>query len=148
VPTSRPKPKSEKKTNPYALSDRQWLFAQEYAACGVGAEAAVKAGYSRKCAKQAAARLLTNIDLARAVTDLRKERDLRTKITVDVVVQETWANYRRCVDAGKFSAANKALELLGRHVGAFPNKHEHSGPDGDPVPITIIRFHGAESREA
>src|ERR1019366_884653 len=136
---SRPKPAPEKKSNPYGLSDRQWLFAQEYAACGVGARAAIAAGYSRKCAKQTAARLLTNADLVRAVADLRKERDLRTKITVAVVVQENWANYRRCVDAGEFSAANKALELLGRHVGAFPNKHEHPGPAGDPVPITIIR---------
>ena len=76
---SRPKPAPEKKSNPYGLSDRQWLFAQEYAACGVGAKAAVKACYSRKCAKQAAG---------------------------------------------------------------------HSGPDGDRVPITIIQFHGVESREA
>ena len=56
------------------------------------------------------------------------------------MVQETWKNYQRCVEAEEFSAANKALELLGRHTGAFPNKHEHSGPNGDAIPITFIEF--------
>lgn len=29
---------------------------------------------------------------------------------------------------------NNALELLGRHRGAFPNKHEHTGPGGGKIP--------------
>lgn len=28
---------------------------------------------------------------------------------------------------------NSALEKLGKHLGMFPNKHEHSGPDGGPI---------------
>ena len=31
------------------------------------------------------------------------------------------------------SVANKALELLGRHAGMFPNRHEHTGKDGEPI---------------
>ena len=143
VANKRPNAKSEKKmpsSNPYGLGERQWLFAQEYAACGIGAKAAIKAGYSHNGARQTAARLLTINDLLRVVADLRKEREQRTKIMVDLVVQETWQNYQRCVAAEEFGAANKSLELLGRHVGAFPNKHEHSGPEGRPIPISIIRF--------
>jgi hypothetical protein len=69
-----------------------------------------------------------------------KARAERTEITTDLVVQETWNNYQRCVEAEEFGAANKALELLGRHTGAFPNKHEHSGPNGSAIPITFIEL--------
>lgn len=30
---------------------------------------------------------------------------------------------------------NNALELLGKHIGLFPNKHEHGGPGGGPIPV-------------
>ena len=34
-----------------------------------------------------------------------------------------------------------ALELLGRRFGIFPNKTEHSGPDGKPLPApTLVIF--------
>jgi hypothetical protein len=148
VKSCKTNPKAKKlPSNPYGLDERPWLFAQEYAACGVGSQAAIKAGYSAKGAKQTAARLLTNNDLLRAVADLRKDREKRTEVTVDRVVQETWANYLRCVEAEEFAAANKSLELLGRHVGAFPNKHEHGGPDGKSIPITIVRFNRQKPAE-
>jgi phage terminase small subunit len=30
---------------------------------------------------------------------------------------------------------NNALELLGKHIGMFPNKVEHGGPGGGPIPV-------------
>lgn len=30
---------------------------------------------------------------------------------------------------------NNALELLGKHIGLFPNKVEHSGPGGGKIPL-------------
>ena len=30
---------------------------------------------------------------------------------------------------------NNALEALGRHIGMFPNKHEHGGIGGGPIPV-------------
>lgn len=30
---------------------------------------------------------------------------------------------------------NNALELLGRHIGLFPLKHEHAGPGGGRIPV-------------
>lgn len=45
----------------------------------------------------------------------------------------------------------KALELLGKHLGMFIEKHEHSGPDGGPIPVTLEdlqeRFCNANSRQ-
>jgi hypothetical protein len=101
-----------------------------------------RAGYKSrgKNAETAAGQIYRNIQVQAAINAAIADRNKRTEITMDLVVQETWTNYQRCVGADEFSAANKSLELLGRHVGAFPNKHEHSGPDGCPIPISIIRF--------
>lgn len=35
----------------------------------------------------------------------------------------------------RLSDPKPALELLGKHVGMWPSKHEHSGPGGGPIPI-------------
>ena len=40
----------------------------------------------------------------------------------------------------KLSERIRRLELIGRHkaVGAFVEKHEHSGPDGKPIEVTDV----------
>lgn len=37
----------------------------------------------------------------------------------------------------RFSAKERALELLGKHLGLFRDKVEHSGPEGQALSITI-----------
>ena len=99
--------------------------------------AALRAGYKWG---DIGRQLLTKNHVKAAIQKAIRTRAERTEITADLVVQETWKNYQRCVEADEFSAANKALELLGRHTGAFPNKHEHSGPNNDAIPITFIEL--------
>lgn len=38
----------------------------------------------------------------------------------------------------------KALELLGKHMKLFTEKHEHSGPDGKPIEIVASRMDSEE----
>jgi len=33
-----------------------------------------------------------------------------------------------------------ALVDVGRHLGMFPSKHEHSGPDGKPIEVSDLEF--------
>lgn len=37
----------------------------------------------------------------------------------------------------RFAAKDRALELLGKHMGLFRDKVEHSGPDGQALSISI-----------
>jgi hypothetical protein len=123
------------------LTPKQQRFVQEYL-IDLNATAAYKrAGY--KCGSDAAAqahasRLLGKAEVQAVTQEHMQSRSQRTEITTDLVVQETWNNYQRCTQAGELVAANKALELLGRHTGAFPNRHEHSGINGGPISIIAI----------
>ena len=104
------------------LTEKQKRFITEYLTDLNASAAALRAGYKWG---DIGRQLLTKNHVKSAIQQAIRTRAERTEITADLVVQETWKNYQRCVDADEFSAANKALELLGR--GAFPNKHEHSG---------------------
>jgi hypothetical protein len=128
------------------LSPKQRRFVQEYLLHLNATKAAELAGY--KNPNKQGPRLLVNVGIAQAIKAAMDDVQKRTEITADLIVQETWTNYQRCVKAEKFAAANKSLELLGRHVGAFPNKHEHSGPNNEPIPITIIRFNHHKPADA
>lgn len=41
-----------------------------------------------------------------------------------------------------------ALEKIGRHLGMFPNKHEHTGADGKPLRIVTTEMTPQEAAEA
>ena len=124
------------------LTEKQKRFITEYLTDLNASVAAVRAGYKWG---DIGRQLLTKNHVKSAIQQAIQTRAERTEITADLVVQETCKNYQRCVDADEFSAANKALELLGRHTGAFPNRHEHSGPNGDAIPITFIEFADQDS---
>lgn len=131
------------------LTNRQKAFVREYLV-DLNATAAYKrAGYKARghSAEAAGQRLLRNVEVQAMIEEQIHDRADRTEITADLVIQETWKNYRRCVDAKELAAANKSLELLGRHTGAFPNKHEHSGPNNAAIPISFIEFADTEPPE-
>ena len=124
------------------LKPKQQAFVREYL-IDLNATAAYKrAGYrgSQAAFEANAARLIGNDRVQAAVDAALAERNKRTEITADLVVQETWATYQEARAAEKYSAAATLLHLLGKHTGAFPDKHEHGGQNGEPIPISIIRF--------
>jgi phage terminase small subunit len=124
------------------LSDKQRRFVLEYMKDLNATQAAIRAGYSEKTAKQQGSRLLTNADLMTEVTKQRVRQEKRTEITADYVLNSIVEVVERCKQAeqvkdhegnptGEYSfeanAALKGLELLGRHKKLFTDKVEHSG---------------------
>ena len=148
------------------LTDKQKIFADEYL-IDLNATRAYKIAYPRvkkdEVAKAAASRLLTNVNVAAYVEERMQERQKRTEITQDRVLEELAAiAFARATDyaevkqdrviikdtadltedqikaiagikEGKFGIElklndkEKALELLGRHLGMFKDKVELSG---------------------
>jgi phage terminase small subunit len=129
-------------------TDKQEIFCQEYIVDLNATNAAIRAGYSPKTAYSIASRLLRNVKIRARVTELMDERSKRTLVDADFVVRNLlditakcqqkvpvmeWNAENKCMEQktdeeGKAiwefdsSGANKALELLGRHLAMFTDK--------------------------
>ena len=134
------------------LTPKQQRFVDEYLVDLNATQAAIRAGYSRNSARQMGAENLTKPVIAAAVAEAKRDRSLATKIDAEWVLKQAVELHRRCMqeikpvrnpktgkqlcdDEGnavfKFNAAaaNRALELVGKHVniGAFKEHVEVSG---------------------
>jgi phage terminase small subunit len=148
------------------MTEKQKIFADEYL-IDLNATRAYKVAYPRvkndDVAAAAAARLLRNVKVAAYISERMQDRQKRTEITQDRVIEELAAiafaratDFAQIVDGcvvltdtkelsenqikaiagikeGKFGIElklndkEKALELLGRHLGMFKDKVEVSG---------------------
>lgn len=72
------------------LTPKQSCFVDEYLVDLNGTQAAIRAGYAPGSAFVAASRLLSNDKVAAAIAERRKEREKRTQITQDRVLQELY----------------------------------------------------------
>lgn len=133
------------------LTNKQQRFVEEYLVDANGTQAAIRAGYSVKTANEQASGLLAKANIAEAVAAGRQRLAKRTETTAARVIECLWANHDRAVLEGVReggSVANKALELIGKHVGAFADRLQVSGPNGEPVESKmIIEFVAAKKVE-
>ncbi len=67
--------------------ERQIKFVEEYIKSLNATDAAIKAGYSEKTARSQGSRLLTNVDIQKAIQQAKAEREERTKIDADYVLK-------------------------------------------------------------
>ncbi|MEX2964513.1 terminase small subunit [Microbulbifer sp. TYP-18] len=70
-----------------ALNDKQKLFVAEYLKDLNATQAAIRAGYSEKTAKSQGQRLLTNVDINRAISLAQDKRSERTQVDADYVLR-------------------------------------------------------------
>ncbi|MCC3246689.1 terminase small subunit [Methylocystis sp. WRRC1] len=130
-----------------ALNNPKWeRFAQELAAGKSSTDAYTTAGY--KTDRKNAHKLRHHPDIIRRLSELLAERDKMnaeaTKRATDALsIDAAWVlaelvdNARAAKSKGDFGPANKALELIGRHLGMFIERHELTGANGGPVQHTI-----------
>ncbi len=87
-----------------SLTPKQARFVEEYLLDLNATQAAVRAGYSPKTAKQQGQRLLTKVDVQAAVAEAQKARSERTNAEADEVVLElkrlAFSNIRQYVEWG------------------------------------------------
>lgn len=96
-----------------ALSPKQERFVAEYLVDLNAAQAAIRAGYSPKTAKEQGARLLTNVHIQKAVQERRQQHQANTGLTVERVLLE-------------------AMRL------AFFDIRKLTDADGNPIPINQL----------
>jgi phage terminase small subunit len=154
--------------NKGGLTDQQEVFCQEYLKDLNGKEAAIRAGYSEHTAAEQASRLLAHPLVKERVQALMDKRAKRVEISADRVLKELAdigfapmgaegivEQMRHLVENGvdprnlsrlAYSEKIKALELLGKHLKLFTEKHEHSGPDGGAIPLAAVPDDQLEQR--
>jgi phage terminase small subunit len=164
-----------------ALNDRQRRFIDEYLVDLNGAQAAIRAGYSPRSARQRADVLLNEPDVAGALAAAQAALAERTGITQAMVLEElakigfaNMGNYLHATTGGdpyfdfaglteeqkaalvevtvedftegrgedarnirrvKFKLGDKraALVDIGKHLGMFKDRIEHTGKNGGPI---------------
>jgi len=157
----------------YKLTDKQKAFVDEYLVDLNATQAAIRAGYSSKTAKQIGTENLSKPVVAEAIQEAIAERSERTGINADYVLKQAIKLHERCmqetspVTDGRgnpiekhghpvytFNAAGaaRALELIGKHIEiqAFQDKKVVSGPNGDPVQVDhqfTVEFIDATSKD-
>ncbi len=115
------------------LNHRQQRFVDEFIVDLNCTQAAVRAGYSVKTAKQIGSRLLTHVDVALAIEKKKEELAERTGVTQEWVIEKLQAVHEASMresDKGvphNTASANRSLELIGKHAGMFQEGREGLG---------------------
>lgn len=135
------------------LTAKQQAFCEEYMIDLNATQAAKRAGYGEKNAKQQGTENLANPSIQEELARLKSERSERTEITADEVLRDIVTIKDTCIKNGKSNPALKALEMLGRHLGLFPtSKLELTGVGGGPVqieasPIDLTKLSDTDLKE-
>lgn len=116
-----------------ALNRKQTRFVEVYLTGSPASDAAIQAGYSTASAKQVAWKLLQDPQVATAIEDGQRELAQATAVTAEWITQQL----RDIAVAGIKGDSVKALELLGKNLGLFKERIEHSGPGGKAIPTSL-----------
>ncbi len=101
------------------LTNKQEMFCLEYLIDLNATQAAIRAGYSVKTAKDIACENLAKPNIQARIAEAMKERAEKTKIDAAYVLKMSNELLLRCMveDEGfSPSGAGKALDLIGKHV--------------------------------
>lgn len=112
------------------LTDKQEMFCKEYIIDLNATQAAIRAGYSEKTANEQGCQNLAKLNIQERIAELKEDREKRLVIDADWVLQQAVKVHMMCMQAepvivggeptGEYkfdsSGANKALELVGKHV--------------------------------
>jgi phage terminase small subunit len=114
------------------INARQAMFAMELAVDLNQKQAAIRAGYSPKTAENMASQLCRNLKVQAAIRMVQNARAEKVNVDADWVLRKLIENVERSMTAvpvtdkdgtptGEYryegSVANKALELIGKHIG-------------------------------
>ena len=101
------------------LNSRQAAFISEYLIDRNGAQAAIRAGYSPKAAKEQASRLLTNANIRRAIAQKCTEAEERLQISRDDVLNGLVSAFEVAREAKDPQTMIAACRELGRLQGYY-----------------------------
>jgi phage terminase small subunit len=129
------------------LTPKQEMFVKEYLVDLNATQAAIRAGYSKKTADRIGPELLGKTCVARAIEEANQKRAEKLELSAEWVLENLKNVAVRCqqaepvmvfdystkemVKTGEYQfdskGANRALELIGKHLGIFENRLNLTG---------------------
>lgn len=122
-------------TTALKVEAREDAFVAQFLIDKNGTRAAERAGF--KNARIQSQRLLKRPRVIEKIKAALEAQQARTLITADQVLLDIKEIGDEARTEGKFEAALKSRELLGKHYKLFTDKHEHGGIGGGPVLFQI-----------
>lgn len=104
------------------LTPKQARFVAEYLVDLNATQAAIRAGYSEKTARQAGSENLSKPDIQEAIEEAQQARSKRTGIDQDEVVRGLKKEATLEGEGSSHSARVASWAHLGRHLGMFNDK--------------------------
>ena len=142
------------------LNPKQELFCREYLVDLNATQAAIRAGYSQQTAKQIGQRLLKTTKVNNTIQELQVDKIEKLDISANYIISNLKAIADRCMQAepvigkdgnptGQYrfnaSGANRALELIGKHLGMFNDKLNIQHTGEVKMCVNVVRFGGVAS---
>ncbi len=119
------------------LTPKQQRFVEEYLIDLNATQAAIRAGYSEKTAKVIAAQNLSKLNVQKAIEEAQEKLSNKAQVTVEMVVQGLLNEAKDLSEGSTQSARVSAWAHLGKHLGMFKDKIEHTGKDGGPIDLSL-----------
>ena len=119
------------------LTPKQQRFVEEYLIDLNATQSAIRAGYSEKTAAVIGAENLIKPNIAKAITEAQEKLSNKAQITVEMVVQGLLNEAKDLSEGSTQSARVSAWAHLGKHLGMFKDKIEHTGANGGPIDLSL-----------
>lgn len=120
------------------LSPKQQRFVNEYLIDFNGTQAAIRAGYSERTARQQAPRLLTSVNISKVIKQRQEAMSKKLNLTVEKVLMDLNNLRELATKAGQYASAIRATELLGKHLGMLSDKVEHKVEHNGSIELNEI----------
>lgn len=123
------------------LTAKQDLFCREFIIDLNATQAAIRAGYSKKTAGSVGSENLQKPEIQSRINDLKAKREKKVGIDAQWVLERAVELHNICVKEKEYNAANKSLEIVGKHisVNAFDNKVTLAGDPSKPLITRVER---------
>lgn len=113
------------------MNAKQQIFVAEYLKDRNATQAAIRAGYKKRTAKQIGSKLLTRVDVSAAVAEKTNKRLQKLEVTAESVLNGIVETTNDAKLEGQLNVALKGYELLGKHLKLF------GAGDAQPVNVNV-----------